>query len=63
MKSDIIDIKAEAIHTTDKAILISTDGEDRVWLPLSKVEIEKTNKANRVVVSIPESLAIEKGLV
>ena len=49
---------------TDRAIRVSDDGEDRnaVWLPKSQIEIGEL-KAGYVEVTLPEWLAIDKGLV
>lgn len=63
MKSDLVDVTMQLHHETDKAILVSDSGEREkaVWLPLSKIEIERKPKAV-VVVTLPEWLAIEKGI-
>lgn len=64
MRSDLIDLTMHLHHETDKAVLVSDDGDrtKAVWLPKAAVEIERTSKAI-VVVTIPERLAIERGLV
>lgn len=66
MKSDLIDI-AGVIHAeTDKAVLFSDTAhrEDAKWLPKSQIEIEADGgRRNFVTVTMPERLAIEKGLV
>lgn len=62
--SDLIDIKMKVHAETKKAILVSDD-EDRdkaIWLPLSQIEIERLQKGF-IMVTLPEWLAIEKGLV
>ncbi len=64
MRSNIIDLELWRHHETEKAILVSDDGEREkaVWLPKSAVEVEE--KGNSIViVTLPEPLAIEKGLV
>ena len=67
MKSDLIDIEVFFHHETDKAILVSsqtTDYTDRVWLPKSVVDIEDGARLNSFcTITLPERLAIEKGLV
>lgn len=63
-KSDLIDVTMQLHHETPKAVLVSDDGdkERAVWLPLSQCEIER--KSNGIViVTMPEWLATEKGLV
>lgn len=57
MKSNLIDIPAELRHETPLAWLISTDGENRVWIPKSAAEFEDG------VLTLPEPLALEKGLI
>ena len=63
-KSDIIDIEMTLHAKTGRAVLASSDGSklNAVWLPLSQIELE-TAHAGQAVVTLPEWLAIEKGLV
>ncbi|KKL53499.1 hypothetical protein LCGC14_2274800 [marine sediment metagenome] len=64
MKSNIIDIDVEVTHRTDKAALVHTGNkEEAVWLPFSQIEIEPTGIAGIETVSLPEWLAIERGLI
>lgn len=63
-KSDLLDISVQLHHETDKAILVSDDGDrdKAVWLPKSQVELEHTS--DRIVtVTLPEWLAHDKGLI
>jgi hypothetical protein len=62
--SDIIDIEMELHHETDKAVLVSLDGNSKkaIWLPKSAIEIEK-KKGSVHTVSLPEKLAYDKGLI
>lgn len=64
MRSNLTDIEVHVHHRTDKAVLVSLDGNRQKgqWLPLSAVEIEMTEK-NLATVTLPESLATERGLV
>lgn len=57
MKSNLIDLPAELRHETEKAWLISTNGTNRVWIPKSAAEFEDG------VLTLPEPLALEKGLI
>lgn len=59
-----IELTLQLHHETDLAIRVSDDGEDKnaVWLPLSKIEITRKPR-NIVVVTVPEWLAMEKGLI
>lgn len=63
-KSDLVDLTMKLHAETDRAIRVSDDGEDRnaVWLPKSQVEFVMT-KPGYVEVTLPEWLAIDKGLV
>ncbi len=66
MKSNIIDIDVVFHHQTDKAILVAVDEEtEPVWLPKSQVEIEDDDliRGFLVCVTLPEQLALEKGLI
>lgn len=61
-KSNIIDLDLHLHHETEKAVLVSEDGnkDNAVWLPLSQIEIE--SESGYVVVTLPEWLSLEKGL-
>lgn len=63
MKSDVIDIDVHLHVKTCNAVLVSETGDRDAaeWLPLSQIEIEKTGPASASV-TLPEWLAIEKGL-
>lgn len=62
--SDLVDLTLQLHHETDKAILVSDDGEqdNAVWVPKSQVEIER-KKGGLVEVTMPEWLAQEKELI
>ena len=64
MKSDIIDITVQKLHETDKAVLV-TDSipEKGVWLAKSQIEIEPSETGGLYTVTLPEWLALEKGLI
>ena len=63
-KSDLLDMTLHLHFKTDKSIKVSDDGDEdnAVWLPLSQIELEPKGGA-LVEVTLPEWLAIEKGLV
>lgn len=68
MKSYVVDLSVFIHYQTDKAYLVSDDGdrENAVWLPKSVVEIEpgmENSVGIPVGITLPEDLAIEKGLV
>jgi len=67
--TNIIDLTLQEHHRTKAAILVSDDGEEKnaVWLPLSQCEVAEmpgTGAARGLVlVTLPEWLAVERGLV
>jgi len=65
MKSDLVDITACRHAETSKAILISDDGdrEKAVWVPKLHCEIAPGKRSEIVIVTMPEWLALEKGLI
>lgn len=64
MKSDLEDLHVSLHHETEKAVLVSLYGEKdkAVWLPKSQIEIEY-DKPGFAIVTVPEWLLIDKGLV
>jgi hypothetical protein len=65
-RSDLIDLDVHVYARTEKAVLVSADGvkENAVWVPLSQIEIEPHESLQRIyVMTLPEWLATEKGLV
>jgi len=64
MKSNLIDIDVEVVHRTEKAVLVHTgDKESAVWIPLSQCEMEPAIFGGIETLTLPESLALEKGLI
>ena len=65
MKSNVVDLAGVVHHETDKAILFSETAhrEDAVWLPKSQVEMEYDGSRNFYTVTLPEQLALDKGLI
>jgi len=65
MKSDLVDLEVhiERDEPIDKAVLVKLDGK-KFWLPRSQIEIEYAGQDERsATVTLPEWLAIEKGMV
>lgn len=62
MKSNLTDITVEQRHETASAILVH-DGDVQVWLPKSQIEIADSGDGRTIVVTLPQWLAEEKGLV
>lgn len=65
MKSDLVDIAGVQHAETEKAVLFSNTAnkEDAVWLPKSMIEIEHDAHRNFITVTMPERLALDKGLI
>ena len=64
MKSNIVDIDVEVTARTAKAVLVHTGIKEKaIWLPLSQLEIEETGIGEIFTVTLPEWLALEKGLI
>lgn len=59
MRSDLIDLEARLVHETDKARLLDFGGDAPVWLPKSQHEWD----AEDGLVTLPERVAIDRGLV
>lgn len=62
---DIVDIEVVVHYETDAAYLVSIDGdkEDAKWLPKSAVEIERVQGYLLWVLSGPEQLLLDTGLI
>lgn len=62
-KSNIIDVEVALHHRTEKAVLVSVGGDKNsaVWLPMSQVEVD--DSTSPVIVTLPEWLALDKGLI
>lgn len=63
MKSDIIDLEVQIHARTERTVLASIDGDadSAAWLPLSQIEVE-ARSGGMAIVTMPEWLAIDKGL-
>lgn len=63
-KSELVDLTMQVHMKTERAILVSDDGDrdKAVWLPLSQIETEPKS-ASVVIITLPVWLAHEKGLI
>lgn len=61
MKSNLVDIACE-IKVETKAAYLIDDGIKEAWLPKSQVELDFQH-GKATVVTVPEWLAKEKGLI
>jgi hypothetical protein len=59
LKSNLVDLPARLLHETDKAWKLATEMKDEVWLPKAACEFDEAEG----VLTLPQSLAEEKGLV
>jgi len=61
----LTDITVQLHQETQRAILVSDDGdlEKAVWLPKSQVEFAEKPGSDVIEVTLPEWLATERGLV
>lgn len=69
MRSDLIDIEVWLHHETsvgiedEGAYLVSLDHKTKVWVPKKACEFERKSKTGRGILTLPERLAVDKGLV
>jgi DNA-directed RNA polymerase alpha subunit len=68
VKSDLIDVVVQMHAETEKAVLVSDDGDKdkAVWLPKSQIEIDpsmKERSKGAAMITLPEWLAKDKGLI
>jgi hypothetical protein len=63
-RSNIIDVDLHLHHKTAAAALVSdtADPKDAVWMPLSQIELDG-EIGETCTVTLPEWLALEKGLI
>lgn len=59
MRSNLIDLEARLVHETDRARLLDFGDDKPVWLPKSTHEWDEDSGT----VTLPEPMAVEKGLV
>jgi len=62
-RSSLIDVAVQLHHETEKAWLVSDDGDKKnaVWIAKSQAELEPKGKVH--ILTLPEWIATEKGLV
>ncbi len=63
-KSHLVDIDVALKHETEKAWLVYTDNpNDAIWIPKSQGELEQGKNARLFILTIPDWLAYEEGLM
>lgn len=64
MKSDLVDLDVQVLHETEMAALVTLDvPENGVWLPKAKIELSETGIGGIMTLTLPEWLALDKGLI
>ena len=58
-KNDLVDVDAILVHETENALLVDIGEPENVWLPKSSCIYYQEQE----IVTVPERLAIEKGMV
>lgn len=62
--TQVVDIEVKLLHETGKAHMVThDDGVTKTWLPRSQTEISPSEKKGIYIATIPEWLALEKGLI
>lgn len=62
-RSDLIDVSVVLVHETERAVLVDHGGAETVWLPKSAVEIARDPSGKTWTLTLPERLAVEKGIL
>ena len=64
MTTTLVDLTVQILHRTDRAVLVTDSTPDNgVWLPLSQIEVAPADKVGLHVVTLPDWLAQERGLI
>ncbi len=62
MMARLVDLELIIVRFTDNAVLVQSDEDsEEIWLPLSQIEIQ--DEGGICEITMPELLALEKGLV
>lgn len=61
--SKLFDITVLVHHETDRAWLVSDDGDKKVWIPKSLAECEKNGDSGTWVLTAPEWILKDKELI
>ncbi len=58
----LIEVDVAVLHQTEAAYLVTTDGENKIWVPKSQCEVVD-DSGEPTIMELEEKLAIEKGLI
>ena len=63
-KDELVEIDGEIEAKTEQAILFHTGNKsEAVWLPRSRIQVEKSGFEGIFTVTLPEWMAIDRGLI
>ena len=62
-KSDLVDIACTLRHETERAWFLDVGYAQPVWIPKSQAEYESDPTGGCGIITLPEWLAKEKGLI
>lgn len=59
----LVDISCTLEHETTKAWLLDVGDNEPIWIPKSVGELEKSDDGKSYMLTLPEYIANEKGLI
>lgn len=59
----LVDISCNMEHETPKAWLLDVGNDEPIWIPKSVGELAKSDDGKSYVLTLPEYIAQEKGLI
>lgn len=63
-RSELAEIEVEIVAETTKAWKVRTDSDhEAVWIPRSQCEVEKDEVSGIATITLPEWIAIDRGLI
>lgn len=64
-RSNLVDVECTVVAFTDLAVKVDHGGEPQCWLPKSQCQLdpEDAKVGDEVIVTLPEALATEKGMI
>ena len=64
MSREMVEIDVEIVARTERAVLAHTGNkEEAAWLPLSQIKLRPSGIGGIYTLTVPEWVAIDKGLV
>ena len=62
-KSNLVDIEVHVLVETAAAYRVDFGGEEPVWVPKSQCEFDTGAQEDKGTLTLPEWLALEKGMI